>query len=94
MNTSKVKLVIAEGNVTVARDFDGLIISKGTIKVKSGCSITANAADVAVLLQTTQVGEYIKDVAKYLIGGVGETTESKDGIALSEQITYKNWKKK
>lgn len=91
---SKVKLVIAEGNVTVARDFDGLIISKGTIKVKSGCSITANAADVAVLLQTTKVGEYIKDVAKYLIGGVGETTESKDGIALSEQITYKNWKKK
>lgn len=89
-----IKLVIAEGNVTVAREFQGLIISKGTIKVKSGCNITADAADVAVLLQTTEVGEYIKDVSKYLVGGVGETTESEDGIALSEQVTYKNWKKK
>lgn len=94
----KVKLVIAQGNVTVARDFEGLIIAKGKVNVKSGCDICADATGVAVLLQTTDEdgntpGDYIKDVAKYLIGGTGDATESQDGISLSEQVTYKNWKK-
>lgn len=93
-----VNLVIAKGDVSVHRDFEGLILCAGKVTVKSGCNITADAKKVASILQSEyEDGKtpavYIRNLSSYLIGGVGDTEEQEGSISLSETVNYNNWKK-
>lgn len=93
---ARVSLVIASGDVTVSRDFSGLIICGGTLTVESGCDLGRDIQAVTSLLQMQDQegdgpGNYLKDTSRYLwSGGSSEATAEK---SLSECIVYRNWKK-
>lgn len=95
----KMTLVISKKDVVVERDFEGLIISGGTITVKGGCDITENAGKVAVVLNSQNqdgktAADAIKNASAYMVGGIGNTQQDTGVISLPKQVTFKNWKKR
>lgn len=96
-------LIVAGGDVYLSADFDGLVIAKGNIYVCEGCTkVTYNPSKVVKCMQltyedtvlgtTTYVYDLFGTSGKISYGvvtdnGAGET------IALSDLITYQNWKK-
>lgn len=94
-------LVIASGNVTVDRDFHGLIIAGGTVELMSGITVSAdsNLAQQALRAKHadgTTPADYLNDSGKYLAGMGG--TSSSGGVAYGlinyeDYVTYRNWKK-
>lgn len=103
---SKIRLIIAAGDVTVDRSFDGLIIAKGRIILAVGASkISYNKTELAeVLHATTGVeGETVTPLVFFTNGGGSladgaEQAEVDDEghlvIDYSEIVHYANWIKK
>ncbi|MFV0465089.1 MAG: hypothetical protein ACK5ML_03375 [Lachnospiraceae bacterium] len=99
MTAPQVCVVIAEGNITVKRDFSGLILAKGTVTLsRSNLTISPNAKNVSVALKIKNdddiaAADYLLDGGSYLVGGMTEA----DGVGSSfdylDLITYKNWYK-
>lgn len=81
-------LVIAEGNVTVSRDFEGLILAKGTVTTTGGVDLKSNMVLVGNLL------EYIKKddvLAKMFYAYNGKQVQNP--TELEECVRYQNWVK-
>lgn len=103
---SKIRLIIAAGDVTVDRSFEGLIIAKGKIVLAGGApQICCNKTELAeVLHATTKVtGETVTPLAFFTNGGgsladgAEQAEVDEEGhlvIDYSEIVHYANWIKK
>lgn len=102
----KVRLIISEGNVTLDRSFEGLVIAKGKITITEGAAkVSYNKSDLSwVLNATTGVeGETVTPLAFFtngggsLVDGATEADVDEDGnliLDYSEIVRYANWVKK
>lgn len=93
---AKVQLVIATGDVTVKRDFSGLVICGGTLTVESGCDLKRDIGAVTSLLQAKDadgdgVSRYLRDTNRYLLGESTDASDSEN--SLSDCVYYRQWKK-
>ncbi|MDO5292137.1 MAG: hypothetical protein Q4F05_05235 [bacterium] len=85
-----VQLIVATGDVYVERDFTGLIICKGMIRIKDGVTVTSSPQTVFQLVGNTQAKTVFRDYnsfANYL------TTTNHEEIRIGELITTENWRK-
>lgn len=97
------KLIVAEGDIFINDDFEGLAIAGGNIYICPGCSsIDYNPQDVLQAMRalaTSSTGEtyYAYDIfgasgaVTYGVDGAGEQKEEK--VELQDLIVYENWKK-
>jgi hypothetical protein len=88
-------IVLSSGNVTVNRNFTGLVISGGIIEIRGGVTLTADPLPVAAAFSAKNGTETFRD---YLLCGadtiMGEDMEiSTNGWKLDSLVTYKNWTK-
>ncbi len=105
-DAGKVRLIISEGNVTLDKSFEGLVIAKGKITIANGVSkVSYNKSDLSwVLNATTGVeGETVTPMAFFtngggsLLDGATEADVDEDGnliLDYSEIVRYANWVKK
>ena len=105
-DAGKVRLIISEGNVTLDKSFEGLVIAKGKITIANGVSkVSYNKSDLSwVLNATTGVeGETVTPLAFFtngggsLLDGATEADVDEDGnliLDYSEIVRYANWVKK
>ena len=101
-SNAEVNFLIATGDVTVKKDFKGVIIAGGDIIVENGTKgapkISA-APDLAAIAmcaakegdQDDTAAKFVYNAANYLLGGIGTTDSSASGLSLSSFITYRNW---
>lgn len=92
-------LVISKGDVTVKRDFEGLILCAGKIRVTEDVTITAKPEDVATVMNVTDSdgkspADYVKGAEAYLMGGISSAAGDSGTVELGKQVKYKNWKKR
>lgn len=97
--TAELRVVIAAGDVTVKKDFKGMIIAGGQIKIDGlAVNMEAAPAEVAVALSAKDSDgvkpvAYLKGIDDLMLGGSG-TDENSDGkVDISDLIVYRNWKK-
>lgn len=96
-----INLIISKGDVTVDKDFEGLIFCQGTIKVKNGCKeIKQNSTKAGIALFQSQnkdgkyPGQYLENESYYSIGGISDPNGEDDGtVRLLDFVTYSNWEK-
>lgn len=88
--SDQVRVVIATGDVEVKRDFTGLIISKGTIKLQDGVKVKADAEKVFSLVSNTDIKTVFRDYNSF--GTDFKSTQNKE-IRMKDLITIENWKK-
>lgn len=81
-------LVIAEGNVTVSRDFEGLILAKGNVTVSG---LTSLKSDMVLLRKLLTYIQQDKDLSKMFFAFNGE--KEQDTTKLEECVCYRNWVK-
>lgn len=109
-DASKLRLLICLGDVTVDRDFTGLIIAKGKITVTGGSAIKLGGADLANVLQADSEywvndgsGDNAKPIDWFVNGGGslanGAQAPDVDDVGnlkldYSEIVRYMNWIKK
>ena len=100
-NDAEISLVISKGDVTIDRNFEGLILCQGTITLKTGCRrISQNATAVATVLNSKNAegnakpADYLNNPSSYLVGGVGSTEDTTDAVDLSKLVCYSNWEKR
>lgn len=86
---SNVHIIIATGDVEVQSDFNGLIISKGIVKIKNGATVKADPEKVFDLICNTRVRTVFKDYNSfpYLSG------DQDRQIDVSAIIKEENWSK-
>lgn len=98
----QVRLIIASGDVTVTKDFEGTIIAKGNIKIASGVNIKNDAftqKDIAVVLNASkELGGKDVHLYDFIINGEiyadkSSEEEIEDNTA-KELVAYENWQKK
>ena len=87
-------MVISSGNVTVARNFTGLVISGGTIEIKGNVKLTADPDWVPAAF--TAKNAEGKSLSAYLLHGtdavLGEDVQmDTDGWNMNSIVSYKNW---
>lgn len=98
--SSDIHLIIATGNVTVNKSFEGLIFCGGKLSLDSDASLTANSKEVekAYVCKAT-VGSKERVVGDYFkvpIGQSGKEQNSANSIYsrnIPSLVTYSNWKK-
>lgn len=97
---AKINLIIAKGDVTVSKDFEGVIIAGGKVSVDAGVNITANPSKSAKALVAPSEGndddtpaQFVTNASHYLVGGVGKVDNDTGNISFSEFVTYRNWTK-
>ena len=100
-----VHLIIATGDVTVEKDFDGLIICGGPIKVSIpttlSISVNASATEVANLLDLAVYNNGATDYkldsivtdASYYLARLSSTDSGSAQVDMSDYIIYQNWSK-
>lgn len=100
-----VHLIIATGDVTVEKDFDGLIICGGAIKVSMpttiSISVNASATEVANLLDLAVYNNGATDYkldsivtdASYYLARLSSTDSGSAQVDMSDYIIYQNWSK-
>ncbi len=104
---SSVKMVVSLGNVTVRKDFEGLIIAKGNITVEAGAAITIEPIDPDTFsnILRTKIDELsvshdyyllniFSDGVSYVTSGNASTDMGTEQVAYVDLITYENWSKK
>ncbi len=84
-----VHIIIATGDVEVKTDFNGIIISKGIVKMTNG-KITANAQKVFDLICNSDVRTVFRDYNSF---PMYLTNEHDKQIDISSLITEENWSK-
>ena len=87
-------MVISSGNVTVNRNFTGLVISGGTIEIKG--NVTLRSDPYFVPSAFTAKNAEGKSVSEYLLHGtdavMGEDVQmNTDGWNMNSIVSYKNW---
>lgn len=94
-----VHLIIATGDVLVSSNFDGLILSNGTITIANNVSVSANNSNVKEALRLTTVeGGTTYSVIEFLRDGtdiltVDGSEERPESVQLADLVVYENWKK-
>ncbi|MBD5487591.1 MAG: hypothetical protein HDR13_02210 [Lachnospiraceae bacterium] len=105
---SSVKMIVSLGNVTVKKDFKGLIIAKGNLTIEAGASVTLEPLDTDTfsnILQTkidelsTTDRDYhllniFNDGVNYVNSGNATTDMGTQQVSFVDLITYENWSKK
>lgn len=102
-----VKMIVSLGNVTVKKDFEGLIIAKGNITVEAGGSITLEPIDPDVFsnILSTKIDalsvdhdyyllNIFNDGVSYVTSGNASTDMGTEQVSFVDLITYENWSKK
>ncbi len=91
------RVIITTGDVTVSRNFTGLVISGGTINIVGNVEMSAHKDLVKEAFNAKNAnGEWFGD---YLLHGgkesIGETfdPDDEDGWHMDSLVTYKNWTK-
>ena len=100
---AKVNVIIATGDVTVADNFEGMIIAGGDVIVRSGNTITSNPDKAAKALIATAYNDgedstdcaanFVINASRYLLGGTGRKEEDSGHITMKDFVTYRNWTK-
>ncbi len=106
---SKVRVIIATGDVYVTHDFSGLIIAKGNVVVGNSVTLTSTEGDdtlkeelIGVLQSTDLVGggtaskrpvDFFRDGNAYIRANSG-SGEVGDPIDFSSAVNYQNWVKR
>jgi hypothetical protein len=94
-----VRLIIATGDVRIDSNFDGLVLTNGTVTLANNVSVSSNNNYVkeALRLTTSEGGntysviEFLRDGTDLLtVDGSGEEPES---VQLADLVVYENWKK-
>lgn len=99
------RLIVATGDVTVTKDFNGLIIAAGNINIETNAVVKPNKEDLARVLQYTDSTDdtitpisFFVNGSDYVIDGtsisVNEATDDQEAVNLNEIVRYENWKKK
>lgn len=104
---ASVKMIVSLGNVTVKKDFEGLIIAKGNITVEAGGSITIKPIDPDVFsnILSTKIDalsvahdyyllNIFNDGVSYVTSGNASTDMGTEQVSFADLITYENWSKK
>ncbi|RDY31970.1 hypothetical protein [Lachnotalea glycerini] len=103
--SDEIRLIIATGDVVIAKNFTGLVIAKGTITIESGANIIqSNEEDLTKILQCTssddedskRVIEYFVNGSNYILNGTGIGSSDileEDFIKVSDLIVNENWTK-
>ena len=91
------RLIIAEGDVTVTANFQGLVISGGTISIQDDVVMEAKETDVLKAFNgiynndpTETLGSYLAHGGSETVGG-GIDPGDVDGWNLDTLVSYKNW---
>ncbi len=93
------RLIIAEGDVTVSADYEGLIICGGTIHIRNDVIMTANETEVLQAFNAIYDGDTTDTLGSYLSHGGSEAAGDGvdpgdvDGWNLDTLVTYNNWSK-
>jgi hypothetical protein len=92
-------IIIATGDVKVDADFEGTIISGGSITMAGGIKVKpAKEAVIQAMGATSQINGKTYNVTDFLVGGsgyLGSTgkTYSDESVDLGDLVSYENWKK-
>lgn len=97
-------VIIASGDVTVEKNFNGLIIAGGKIYVNGGRNVTVTAdaqkASLALMAKNdTEIYayEYLKNGLTYTISGSEDSSQlvaySADSLNMTDYVLYANWSK-
>lgn len=104
-SSETIHLIIATGNVTVKKDFEGLIICGGSINVPQSSSgsvtLKASATEVANLLDLAVYNSGATDYkldsivtdASYYLARLNSTDSGSMQVDMSDYIIYQNWSK-
>lgn len=97
-------VVIASGDITIEKDFTGLIFAGGTITISGkNVTLTADAQNAAqALMAENEAGihayDYLKNGETYTVSGNPEGTQtalfSADSLDMSDYVLYSNWSKR
>ena len=88
--SADVHIIVATGDVEVKSNFNGIIISKGIIKLSNGAKITNSAQQVFDLICYSPVRTVFRDYNSFPIY---LTNEEDKQINISSLITEENWSK-
>jgi len=91
---AETRVVIATGNVTVDRNFSGLIIAGGNVILKA--SVSASSETSAAFSSTASINGTKYTLGSFLLHGATNTNNagnSNSGWNLDKLISYQNWKK-
>lgn len=99
----ELRLLICTGNVRIEKDvdFQGIIMTKGTLTIETGATLTSTPVEASLLLQASSGDKKLAllfyDGEEYAIGnntGNSNQTGESTTYQLEDCITYENWKKR
>ena len=91
---SSMRLIIAAGDVTVTKNYNGLIICGGTIRILNTVDMSAKPDDVMHVFDAVDsTGTALREYLREGITGSDGASSSGDGWKLNSLVTYKNWTK-
>lgn len=104
--SNRIRLIVASGDVTVMKDFKGLIIAGGNIYVYQSATFTRSEEELTKVLQSRRVGStaetdptfisFFKNASAYVLNGTSVEIGTDVGyqIEVPELVRYENWTKK
>lgn len=103
---AELHVVIASGDVTVSKDFDGLIFAGGKITIADNVKITSDNEAVSLALMAGNADgihayDYLVNGKNYCISGsnadrgdnTGKEKEDRGYLDMMDYVTYENWTK-
>lgn len=103
---AELHVVIASGDVTVSKDFDGLIFAGGKITITDNVKITSDNEAVSLALMAGNADgihayDYLVNGKNYCISGsnadrgdnTGKEKEDRGYLDMMDYVTYENWTK-
>ena len=99
----ELRLLICTGDVRIEKDvdFQGIIMTKGTLTIENGATLTSTPVEASLLLQASSEDKKLAllfyDGEQYAIGnstGNSNQTGESTTYQLEDCITYENWKKR
>jgi len=104
-DNESISLIVTSGNVSINKNFDGLIIAGGTITVAgSNLNIRSNKEDLVEILnlpltdveKSDTLLSMFNDGTSYALFGTGDGSSGSNvesAIRISDLVTYQNWSK-
>jgi len=94
----ELRMIIADGDVTVERSFRGLVICGGTIHIHNSVTMEADEGEVLRAFNSVNTEDPSDLLRSYLANGVGDgggivDPGGEDGWELNSLVTYRNWTK-